>query len=450
MKFKATGILLCLALILAGMPVFSQEKPEEDQTLKINGLVYMEWAHLNGWQSASNSRVSRWGKPSSVQSKNHNNTFRIQRAFIDLKKNLGDIFSARVTTDVQLHTTSPGANDFFLKFAYLRAKKTLGPKVFPVTLSAQIGKGLTPNFKVIRKGADLRWINPNYLFAYSRFMLDNYSSDVSTDLGAEATIDLGKRIRYTFAITNGEGFKKQNEELLDEAHFDGKAYYHTVTITPIQKWFYLNFHYRDEISKKNNINDQEIFDALINGDSFELGSIRERYYGASVYWKMDVIKAGAGIIFPEKRFGRKFNSSGTITNSIYTQKYLLVNGWLNVNLGAVVEPVPLLIIGQFAYGKKIGSRAAFISSNTSSWSDKESVLLGAGVGWQFNKNVRFAVYYEHQNYSSEVSRVATYSDAQALIASPTSELFNNYQSNYYLTKDPINKNNVYLKIEVKL
>ncbi len=453
--FKTIIIIFFLIICIIG---YSQDltagedekkfkKDKKDQKLIINAIIYMEYAHLNGWQNNNYSRISRWGRPSSVQSKNHNDTFRIQRMYLNFNKNLGDIFSVRITTDIDVHSSSKGPNTLFLKYAYLQGKHTFSTDKYPVTIRGQFGKISTPNVNLILKRSDLRWIDGDFLFYNGKRLLDGFANDWSADFGANAEIEIIKRVSYSFAITNGEGYKNQNKEILAQTKFDGKAFYHLVSVFPLKRWLYLNFHYRDEIAEKHNPSDDDILSAYIDGESFEIGSIRTRYWGVSAIWDMDFLKAGGGVLFPEKRTGRRFNTTGMITNPVYHQEYILGYAWLHFNLAPLVKPAPLIVIGQFAYGRKFGRLAAY--TGTGGYADKTTMLFGAGIGWQFNRNVRIAAYWENQSYTVQTPGVVRAGDGIDLSSDPTGELFSGYSTNHFLTRDPVDKNNVYVKVAVE-
>ncbi len=453
-KFVLPGLTV-LVFLFAGMQLSAQDKEprsredrfEKDQSLKIGATLYMEWANLYGWQSDNFSRISRWGRTSSVQSKNHNNTFRVQRVYLTFKKNLGDIFSVHVITDIDTHGSSEGPNNLYLKFVYIQAEHVFGTDKYPVALRAQFGKVQTPNSGFILKRSDLRWIDKEFSFDEGKRVLDGFSTDYSADFGAKAEIDIFKILSYTFAITNGEGYKNQNREILNETYFDAKSYYHMVTLSPIKRWLYLSFHYRDEIAEKHNPSDDDLLAAYIAGEPFEIGTIREGYWGFSLAWDMDLIKTGGGITFPEKKTGRKFNASGMVTNPVYRQDCLVGYAWLHFNLAPIVKPAPLIVIGQFAYGRKYGRLAAY--TGTGGFADKTSRIVGAGIGWQFNKNFRIAAYWENQSYIVKTPGAVRAMDGINLASNPTGVLFSGYLTNHFLTRNPVDRNNIFVKIAVE-
>ena len=91
-------------------------------------------------------------------------------------------------------------------------------------------------------------------------------------------------------------------------------------------------------------------------------------------WKTDLIKTGFNWATGEK------DDDGTVT-----AKITIFDAWLNVNLDSVIG-MPILILGRYATGEDTEAKV-------------ETTYMGAGIGYQFNRSVRMALYYEE--YASD-------------------------------------------------
>jgi hypothetical protein len=99
-------------------------------------------------------------------------------------------------------------------------------------------------------------------------------------------------------------------------------------------------------------------------------------------------------------------------------KFLLIDSWINLNLGAVT-PAGILVVGRCSWGKEMKSLLG------NDREGRETLLLGGGLGYQFNKYFRMVLYYETIRYSLMT------------------------KFHYFTKKDPAPNNNVYVKLEAK-
>lgn len=462
MRRSLVGLLLMAVVMAWCLPVFAQEK-QDDKTadvkkeekkdekkddkkeekkpekkddpsklfVDLSGVMYLEWVYNSGFKyngSSKWNKVYRYGintdkyfvtglpaDLSAVQpvnySKKNNSTIRLQRVYITLKKDLGDYFSVKVTTDI-----APTGQDFiYLKYGFVQFFKEWGTQVGPVSVKAQLGKIATPVVGITDNLSDLRWLGPNYL-NNSKLILNGNSFDDSADLGGEVALSLFKLATFEYTITNGEGYKSDDNEA-----YGGKAHTLLVSVNPVEyiKELYVNFYGRWEDTQKNFI------DVSKPTAPIKYTGVNDRiYYGFGVAWKSDIIKAGLNFFAPEKHYAKTvFVSSSTPAEFYgytagYRMKFLLVDSWINFNLGAIT-PAGILVLGRCSWGRELKSLLG------NDREQHETLLLGGGLGYQFNKYFRMAVYYEAIRYSLGT------------------------KFHYFTKKDPTPNNNVYVKLEAK-
>jgi hypothetical protein len=454
MRGRFIGLITAVALVCS-LPVLSQEKKDKDKTEKekaaaepakqeikpdkdmsklwvdLSGVMYLEWAYQSGFKytgTGSWTKSTRWGidasdpaNPLAVSPVNYsiknNNTFRMQRAYLTLKKQIGDMFSIKVTTDID-----PNGSDFiYLKYGFVQFYKEFGTSVGSISLKAQLGKIGTPVIGITDYLNDLRWLGPNYL-NISKLVLNGKSYDDSADLGGLVSLNILKLATLEYSLTNGEGYKADNNET-----YGGKAHTLLVSANPVSylKELYVNFYGRWEDTNKDRLDTTptKLVTPLM---PFKYSGIDDRsYMGCGVAWYSDLIKAGANFFVPETHFSRTILWSGLGTATPYTGftkryriKSYLVDSWINVNLGAVT-PAGILLLGRCAYGKELKS---LLGNQRQS---RETLVLGGGLGYQFNQYFRMAVYYETIRYTlgTKVHNISL--------------------------KDPTANNNVYIKVEAK-
>lgn len=458
MKKRIFGITLFLAMISMAMPSIAQKKgdnlkaesdapqvadaekkdeKEKDPSklyVDLSGVMYLEWAYTTGFRYDGTTewggewgKVPRWGidttylpritaaEPSNISYKK-TNTFRMQRAYLTLKKRIGEIFSVKVTADID-----PSGQDFiYLKYGFIQLYKEFGTAMGPVSLKAQVGKIGTPVVGITDNLCDLRWVGRNYL-DNSKLVLNGKSFDNSADLGGLFSLSFLKLATIEYSITNGEGLKSDNNET-----YGGKAHTLLVSVNPVDyvKELYVNFYGRWEDTDRNVLDTGPI---SAGGYPVKYQGVDKRsYMGFGVAWYSDLIKLGLNFFMPVKEYSKTFFSYLTTYHVSpfegyrprHIEKFYLIDSWLNVNLGAVM-PFGLLMVGRCAYGQEMKS---LLANNRVM---RETLVLGGGAGYQFNEHLRLLLYYENIRYHS---RSKWHNKAD---------------------KDPSLNNNVYIKAEAK-
>src|SRR4030042_4232566 len=233
---------LLILLLASSIPAVSQEKVEKKETadadkdnkilqdptklwVDLTCLMYLGWGYRSGFNytGATNGfnehgyrtwgKVPRWGiddsqfptllgaEPLNYTHKN-NNTFQLERAYITIKKRIGEIFSAKITADVDQNSS----DILYLKYGFVQLFKEFPTPVGPITLKAQLGKIATPVIGITDNLSDLRWVGPNFL-NNSKVLLNGNSFDNSADLGGMVSLALLNMVTIEYAFTNGEGVK---------------------------------------------------------------------------------------------------------------------------------------------------------------------------------------------------------------------------------------------------
>src|SRR5208337_2411699 len=140
------------------------------------------------------------------------------------------------------------------------------------------------------------------------------------------------------AFSNGSGYK------LNETN-SYKALTYLATINPIKE-IYINGFGRNEITGKLDFTGKKT---------------KKEYYGYGLAYMSDLIKIGFNHIFPyETTVGLSYTNitlpSGPTITAYPRQKrgFMLLDSWLNFNLGGIVPSAPLLVTGRFVYGLQRG------------------------------------------------------------------------------------------------
>ncbi len=450
--FKALSRVACAMLLVSSIAVWGQsekdddkkgadkkeklentnnEKAEKEQKdpsklyVDLSALLYLQWGYMTGFNytgSTEWSKVYRHNINTSLYpttftaippynySDKNNDTFKVTRAYLTVKKRLGEYFSMKVTFDVD----SSGANYAFLKYGFVQFQKDFGP----VDINLQLGKIGTPVVGFIDNLNDLRWIGQNYI-DNSKQICDGKTFDTSADFGASYHMNIMKLVTIGYSYTNGEGFK------LSET-YNGKAHTVLVSFNPepyLNRHAYLNFYGRWEETDRN----QLVTTSSGALDTYYRGIDRKDYLGFGLAWKSDLIKAGANCFFPTQYNARKIypyysltlypQTAGIAYMGRHKERFVLVDSWLNLDLGAIT-PAGVLILGRFAWAREFKGLLA------NSREEKNTLITAGGAGYRFNKNFRLAGYYEYIRYWS-------------------------YRKLYYLNlKNPDPNHNVYIKAEV--
>ncbi len=165
----------------------------------------------NSDAKVSGTLFFRWQKYISQNTATAPNNFDIDRAYIDVKKNLAGDASMRFTLDVsrldttKLDTNKKSQNLFeFLKYAYVDLPVAIPAnlQVVPASLSLRLGQQTTAWIDWADKMLGQRWI--------AKSLLDNEGVMSSADLGVGAlgTVTLaGLPVDYQATAVNGSGYK---------------------------------------------------------------------------------------------------------------------------------------------------------------------------------------------------------------------------------------------------
>jgi hypothetical protein len=454
MRNRIFGLFLFIALIVLCMPVFSQEagqngkpdasKQNEEQErqemrqrepsklwVDLSGLMYAQWGYFTGFNnSAGNawSKVARWGiddtayptligvAPTDYSYKN-SNTFSLQRAYLTLRKEIGDIFSVKVTSDINTTGSNKGSDYLFLKYGFIQLYKEFVTPYGPLFVKAQGGKIATPVIGITDWLSDLRWIGESFLGG-SRFVLNGKSFDNSADLGGLLSMGLFDLLKFEYTFTNGEGYLRDNDET-----YAGKAHTLMVSINPGYyrlKELFINFYGRWEDTNENNIDTSNLSDIPGMGYVIKYSGIDKRsYLGFGAAWHSEPVKIGVNFFLPQQRVSRSLYLPiiGPSTPVMWYVPGHTLHFYFN--LGALVKPATVLLIAKCGYGKELKN---LLGNQRQS---HETLVVGAGIGWQFSRYFRLAAYYEQVRY-----HMGTW-------------------YNDFTKKDPAANNNIYVKLEVK-
>jgi len=364
--------------------------------LKIGVQLFIDWQGLWGHESNTFDRVALFERGQDASPKN-NNAFRIQRAFLDVRYQISDIFSVRLTSDADVSVTPAAASNaafhLFLKYAFIEAKKDFGP----VWFSLAGGMIETPVLGYINKISDYRWIAQNYL-QQSRSVINNQIIDFDADLGIRGSLGIMKYVTLTGAFTNGGGFKA------DESN-SYKAVTYMMSITPVKELHFFGYG-RNEITAKYDYTGKKA---------------RREYYGYGVAYSSELVKIGAVHAFPYVQtvgVASKFDPSFIYgTNEIYIypvqrRGYMIIDSWLHLNLGAVAPAAPLILTGRFVYGIQRRTYQKYIT-DTECGKQRQSFLYAAGIGWRLSKNFRILFGAELQRYIVKKDRLLRYTESAA-------------------------------------
>jgi hypothetical protein len=446
MKNKIICLLILVSISMTGSAMMAQEKSAEGnkddnkiveaikdiyRRLDIGVKVYADWSMKwgqkdsgpgapygnpagtgagsgafdrvvhNGNGVSSTTNLGSFSNGQDYQAKN-NNGFNISRAYLDVKYKINDILSARLTSDVDAGVT--GAADtnaafhLFVKFAYLEAKKDFGP----IWISATGGLIETPVIGLIDKITDYRWIQQNYL-DQAKIVLNGNSFDNSADLGVRASVGIMKYVTFTGAFTNGAGYKANETNSY-------KAVTYLATINPTKE-IYINGFGRNEITNKLDFTGKKT---------------KKEYYGYGVAYMSDIIKIGFNHIFPYMTTvgltatnipvagiltaGAGSSTLNLTAAPIQRRGFMLLDSWLNFNLGGIVASAPLLITGRFVYGLQRGTYQRALT-DTELGKSRNTLLYALGIGWAFNKNFRLLLGGEIEQYKVNKNRVLAFNES---------------------------------------
>lgn len=311
--------------------------------VNISGVGYIEWK--KDIQKSDNSECE--------------NTFAINRVYLNFARKFDEVWSMRVTTDIgqvdsestKKYTEEDGNTDskvksktnnytVFLKFAYIQASQ----KFDSFGYSLQFGMVGTPLLNYMDTQSDFRWIQKNY-FDDAKNVIKT-TIDYSADLGVKGEMSFFKIITLTGAITNGEGFQKVSET------DDGKAYYGMLTLTPVEHIGLIAF------NRYCITNDNHRSDNYVNYSAF----------GAS--YSQNAVKIGAVYALPKEEI------NGEKTN------YRIIDAYMHIDFSST-SIIPVILVGRFGYGKNIDD-------------DITTKIYSGGIGYRFNEAIRAVVYYQRK------------------------------------------------------
>jgi hypothetical protein len=341
MSIKRVMALAMVAVMLGAGALFGQERPVADPEKKaekpraeISGLMYLWW--MGDLTSNSNA-----------------NGFSIKRAYLNFQNRIDDIWSFRVTTDVNSNSIGHNGKDadmsagdyVYLKFAYVQTNF----KFDDYGIKVQYGISGTPVVDQIDRISGARWIYNNYIDKSKDLIGETY--DYSADLGIKVDLSYLKLLTLTGMYANGAGFVNPNAS----EYSPTKAGYVMLTITPIETIYIAGYFKR-----------QEIADTSIEKNN-------KMYTGAMAAWSDKSIKVGLNYAWLQKK-----EDGDTDTGSI-------IDIWANVNVNDFVG-FPVLAYARFAYGE-INSSKTYAQKY--------------GVGYQFNSYVQAMILYEITNTKSD-------------------------------------------------
>ncbi|MGB4268184.1 MAG: hypothetical protein WBK20_03275 [Spirochaetota bacterium] len=340
---KKISIVLIICAIVIGKGFAEESKP----LVNISGVGYFDWK--KDIQKSDGTECE--------------NTFELNRVYLNFTKQFDEIWSMRVTTDIgQVESESTKAyqeetaassevtsktNNYtvYLKFAYIQAALQYDY----ITYTLQFGMVGTPLLNYVDNQSDYRWVQQNY-FDNAKDLI-NTTIDYSADLGARADVSLFKVVTITTAVTNGEGFKHVSET------DDGKAYYVMSTLMLPENVSIIAFN-RYCVADDN---DRE--DNYTNNSAF------------GVFYTHDILKVGAVYALPIQVI------EGAKT------RYRIVDGYVHMD-GFNAGIVPIIVVGRFGYGKNIDSSIS-------------TKIYSGGIGYRFSKDIRATMYYQHKKDDSK-------------------------------------------------
>lgn len=338
MKTNAILKLLILAILAVPAGLFAEEAASES-AVKVSGKIFLDWT--KNMESEENGEKQN----------DAYDTFNVGRAYITLKKKLDDSFSARITTDV---TEEDGKYNVYLKYAYLQYKKEFNG----MTVKGMAGLTKTSTLGFIDdKLTGTRWLNKNFLDS-SKTLLDGTKIDNSADLGLNLSVK-SDFFEIVACYVNGEGYKDVDNEESDQ----GKQIGTRLTITPI-KGLFVNGYFT---------NNDTTDDPDAEGDNYV------RYYGGGVAWVSDMLRVGANYVIVEEYVADEDQGD-----------MWLVDSWLKFDLNPIAQ-VPVFLYGRYAMGEK--DRADEQKPTTT--------YMGFGAGYNVNKNVQVAAYFNQTTTSYE-------------------------------------------------
>ena len=336
-----------LAIVFALSSVAATAAESGQSATQVSGRMYIQW-------------MKQMSTPAADEGE-HQNSFQIQRAYLQFRHQLDQVWSVKVTLDAG---NDAGGSDtrylVYIKNAYVQTKIGMGS----VNLTMQFGMISTAVSGFIDNVSDYRWLNNNYIEGSKKILAKSSTElgqtiEVSADMGVSAEFQVAGMVTVAAQVTNGEGYKKTDEETSGD---DGKAYLGMVAIQPVTG-LHIAGYLRHQITDDGRDNDNYI-----------------RYYGGTLAYSTDLIRIGASYVVVRKRT-LAWPYDGIVSETDYS----IMDAFLNMNLQSVAG-VPILLTGRYARGESEFDDAAGTDVTTTLWA--------AGLGYRFSKNVRFMAYYE--------------------------------------------------------
>ena len=392
MIIRKFGIFLILFLVFNAAAAFSQDIPESQ--IRLSG------------QNFSSINITTGAVPKNTFAMNLMPfvNFAIDRVYLKLDHELGKTLSYHVIFDVapdQFSSTTFSAsttNSYvpFLKNAFLRTKGGIENKLF-----FQFDAGLlnTPIIANRNRMSDTRWFEDTMHEGHKNLIgmvtaapgailkgVDSSISaigfgdyDKSADLGLMLEIQIVKIFNITIGATTGEGWANVSKDVLP--NYAGKAWYGDLFVEPI-KGLYIHGYLRYENVQYLNTMDQ-VSPTLTGKDAWFTG------LGAGI--NMKGIRAGAD--FETGQIVVKTVVASTAGNQ--AKNFFVLNAWLNWNFNEIAG-FPMILVGRFSYGMFNDAYASFTGGTGVVY---DTVFWSAGLGWQFNKNLRIILLFEMSIYS---------------------------------------------------
>ena len=390
MKSRKLGLFLTLSLVLTGALAFAQDAPKEEESpIKISGVNFTS---VNMNSGAVYKSVFADNLVPFV-------SFAVDRLYLKWDHDLGKNFSYHAILDVapdQFAASSINTANAsyvpFVKNAYLRVKGG-DDNLF---LTFDVGLVGTPILDRRNKMADTRWVEDTMHNGHKNIIgmisatsgiskgIDGSSGnyDQSADLGAQIDVKVIKMISLTLGVYTGEGHANISKDLI--SNYSGKAFYADLFVEPI-KGLFVHSYWRAQNVQFMNASGSVAADRTSEG--------KDTWFAG----------AGAGINMMGIRVGADFESGQnivkktTVLGADQAKNFFVFNAWLNWNLNEIAG-FPMLVVGRFSYGMYNDAYSTY-AAGVGKGVVYDTTYWMAGLGWQFNKNVRVILLFEMNMFS---------------------------------------------------
>lgn len=363
MRLWAAAAIVLITAVITPYGVRAQETAMPDPMEESRPLMDFSGVAYIWWQDDMSN------EPAGQEKGDH---FSINRVYLTWAKKFTDVWSVRLTTDVD---SSVDANKVYFKFAYVQMKQDLEPVAFNV----QYGLVATPVLGMIDKLSDARWIYNNYIDKASDLVGATF--DPTADMGARASIEVLKRAALTFMYSNGEGYMEGFSEKQGDT---SKAYYGMLSGNPIGG-LHAAVYYKKIMNGSRVVNRFDDTTETFNTKNYNL------YYGAFLAWSDETFKVGVSYSLPKIKEEEADAGDGA------TFKFSILDSWINLNLDALIGS-PVLLYGRYALGEnKDGYTYDSATGAVTSDIKYTSTLWAAGIGFKFNSYVQMLIMYEEQD-----------------------------------------------------